>query len=187
MPGERPLYRERPRTLKGHPCGRARNGSLGMAGGRAEHVRLPTTNSRSRSTFPAATLGADQPLAPIDDGCIGPVPLDELGGVRLDLVLAAAAPHDQPQLGFRRIAERHRRAGFGFHRLREPRGPAGRADPVPPLASIHSITSSARARIDGGTVRPSALAVLRSMTSSNVVGCSTGRSAGLAPLRIFPA
>ena len=29
----------------------------------------------------------------------------------------------------------------------------------------HSITSSARARIDGGTVRPSALAVLRLITN----------------------
>ncbi len=54
------------------------------------------------------------------------------------------------------------------------------------LAAPHSMTSSARARIDCGTVRPSALAVLRLTTSSNVVGCSTGRSAGLAPLRIFP-
>jgi hypothetical protein len=31
-------------------------------------------------------------------------------------------------------------------------------------------------------VRPSALAVFRLMTSSNLVGCSTGRSPGLAPL-----
>src|SRR6516164_4245866 len=52
-------------------------------------------------------------------------------------------------------------------------------------APPHSMTSSARARIAGGTVRPSALAVLRLTTSSNVVGCWTGRSAGLAPLRIF--
>ena len=50
----------------------------------------------------------------------------------------------------------------------------------------YSITSSARDRIDGGTVRPSAFAVLTLMTSSNVVGCTTGRSAGLAPLRILP-
>src|SRR6516162_9829095 len=47
------------------------------------------------------------------------------------------------------------------------------------------MTSSARARIDGGIVRPSAFAVLRLTTSSNVVGCSTGRSAGFAPLRIL--
>src|SRR5258705_9566869 len=50
----------------------------------------------------------------------------------------------------------------------------------------HSITSSARASSVGGTVRPSALAVLRLMTSSNLVGCTTGRSEGLAPLRTRP-
>src|SRR5215471_12464194 len=44
--------------------------------------------------------------------------------------------------------------------------------------SAYSITSSARARINGGIVRPSALAVLRLMVSLNVVGCSIGRSAG---------
>ncbi len=37
----------------------------------------------------------------------------------------------------------------------------------------------------GGTVRPSAFAVLRLMTSSNFVGSSTGRSDGLVPLRIL--
>ena len=45
--------------------------------------------------------------------------------------------------------------------------------------------SSARASTAGGIVRPSAFAVLRLITSSNLVGCSTGRSAGLAPLRIL--
>jgi hypothetical protein len=34
-------------------------------------------------------------------------------------------------------------------------------------------------------VSPSAWDVFRLMTSSNVVGCSTGRSAGLAPFRIL--
>src|SRR5437660_7762857 len=34
-------------------------------------------------------------------------------------------------------------------------------------------------------VSPSSLAVLRLMISSNLVGCSTGKSPGLAPLRIF--
>src|SRR5262249_62270668 len=42
----------------------------------------------------------------------------------------------------------------------------------------HWITSSARASTDGGMVRPSAFAVLRLMTSSNLVACSTGGSAG---------
>src|SRR5262249_40459470 len=50
---------------------------------------------------------------------------------------------------------------------------------------LYSITSSARASRAGGTVSSSALAVLRFMTSSNSVGCSTGRSAGLVPFRIL--
>src|SRR4030088_2904581 len=49
----------------------------------------------------------------------------------------------------------------------------------------YSITSSARRRIDGGMVRPSALAVLRLTPSSNLIGCCTGRSAGFAPLMIL--
>ena len=49
----------------------------------------------------------------------------------------------------------------------------------------YSITSSARVSINGETVRPIALAALRFMTSSNLVGCSTGRSAGFAPLKIL--
>src|SRR5207302_10709565 len=40
----------------------------------------------------------------------------------------------------------------------------------------HSITSSARASSDGGISMPSALAVLRLMTSSILVGRSIGRS-----------
>ena len=35
-----------------------------------------------------------------------------------------------------------------------------------------------------GTSRPSAFAVRRLITSSNLVGCSTGMSAGLAPMRM---
>ena len=42
----------------------------------------------------------------------------------------------------------------------------------------HSITSSARASNVGGTVRPNARAVFRLITSSILVGCSTGKSAG---------
>ena len=47
------------------------------------------------------------------------------------------------------------------------------------------ITSSARSSSDCGIVRPSALAVLRLITSSNLVGCSMGKSPGFAPLRIL--
>ena len=48
----------------------------------------------------------------------------------------------------------------------------------------HWITRSARCSSDGETVMPSARAVLRLITKSMRVGCSTGRSVGLAPLRI---
>src|SRR5713226_2705600 len=58
-----------------------------------------------------------------------------------------------------------------------------RANECPP--ADHWITSSARSSSDGGIVRPSAFAVLRLITSSNLVGCSMGRSAGLAPLKIL--
>src|SRR5882724_453734 len=54
-----------------------------------------------------------------------------------------------------------------------------------PFASFHLITLSARYSIDCGIVRPICFAVLRFIASSNFVGCSTGRSAGLAPLRIL--
>src|ERR1700756_4000283 len=48
------------------------------------------------------------------------------------------------------------------------------------LAASHSITSSARARSVGGAVRPSALAVLRLMTNSYLVGACTGKSPGFS-------
>src|SRR5262249_1567964 len=50
--------------------------------------------------------------------------------------------------------------------------------------AAHSITSSRRARDVGGTSMPSALAVGRLMTNSNLVGCWTGKSLGLSPLRM---
>ena len=49
----------------------------------------------------------------------------------------------------------------------------------------YSITSSARASSVGGTSRPSTLAVVRLITSSNLVGNSIGRSPALAPFRIL--
>src|SRR5262249_16081458 len=49
----------------------------------------------------------------------------------------------------------------------------------------YSITLSASDRNDSGIISPSALAVFRLTTSSNLVGCSTGRSEGFAPRRIL--
>jgi hypothetical protein len=38
--------------------------------------------------LPAAALGADQPLAPIEDRGVGAIALGELGGVDFDLIVA---------------------------------------------------------------------------------------------------
>jgi hypothetical protein len=51
-------------------------------------------------------------------------------------------------------------------------------------AMIYSITSSARASNMGGMVRPSARAVGRLITKSNLVDCTTGRSIGFSPFRM---
>src|SRR5262249_26009613 len=59
------------------------------------------------------------------------------------------------------------------------------ACPSPP--ALYSITSSAATRRACGIVNPSAFAVLRLSTNSNLVGRMTGRSAGLSPLRMRPA
>src|SRR5262249_898643 len=53
------------------------------------------------------------------------------------------------------------------------------------VSQTYSIASSARASRAGGMVRPIALAVVRLMTSSNLVGCSTEISAGFAPRKIL--
>jgi hypothetical protein len=50
----------------------------------------------------------------------------------------------------------------------------------------YSITSSAIVSNSGEISRPSAFAVLTLMTSSNLVGCKTGNSAGFVPLRTLP-
>jgi hypothetical protein len=52
------------------------------------------------------------------------------------------------------------------------------------LAPLHSITWSASASSRSGTSRPSALAATTLMTSSYLVGISTGKSPGFVPLRM---
>jgi len=52
-----------------------------------------------------------------------------------------------------------------------------------PSEAAHSMTSSARARINGGMAKPSAVAVFRLTSSSKVAACCTGSSPGWAPFR----
>jgi hypothetical protein len=48
-----------------------------------------------------------------------------------------------------------------------------------------SMIRSARVSTDAGIVRPRAFAVFKLITNSNLLGCSTGNSAGLAPFNIL--
>src|SRR5262249_38054283 len=71
------------------------------------------------------------------------------------------------------------------------RATSGHAAAAPPSSVMKSRrfirSPSAVASSVGGTSMPSALAVLRLMTNSNLVACCTGMSIGFAPLRMFPA
>jgi hypothetical protein len=69
-----------------------------------------------------------------------------------------------------------------------PKRPRRRAADQPDelAPSDHSITSSATLSSDGGTLMSSVRAVSALMTSSNLDACTTGKSAGFAPLRMRP-
>src|SRR5215475_12722028 len=79
----------------------------------------------------------------------------------------------------------HRRRRLLRARRERPRCRA--AEKRDELASLHSITSSAICWRWVGTSRPSMSAVCALMTSSNLLDCTTGKSAGFAPLRMRPA
>src|SRR5262249_60060635 len=66
---------------------------------------------------------------------------------------------------------------LGLLRARRERPRRGRraAEKRDELAPLHSITSSARASTVAGTSRPSILAVVRVMTNSTLVACTTAR------------
>src|SRR5215467_3587033 len=93
------------------------------------------------------------------------------GGARLGRAAMQIADEREPWL----LRSRHHRPNC--------RAAEQRDDLAPPH---HSITSSAMASNDGGTVRPSIRAVWLLITRSNLDDCTTGRSMGFAPLRIRP-
>src|SRR5499427_8779038 len=92
-------------------------------------------------------------------------------------------------LGLRIVCEPHQHPDGAHAKLlcirRDRLGSQCAAEQRDELASLHSITSLANASSRSGTLRPSTFAVFRLITSSNLVGCWTGRSDALAPLRIL--
>src|SRR5262249_62298089 len=77
-------------------------------------------------------------------------------------------------------------AGALRARRKRPRGCRAIEERDELATGLHSITSSVIASTPGGMVSPSVRAVLRLITSSKRVDCTTGKSPGLAPLRIRP-
>src|SRR5262249_35917638 len=76
----------------------------------------------------------------------------------------------------------HRHCCLLRPRRERPRG--GDAEQRDELAAVHSITSSARSSRPIGSSIPNARAALRLTMSENLVGCCTGKSPGLTPLRM---
>jgi hypothetical protein len=111
-----------------------------------------------------AVAGHDgRSLRPIIDGEVSP--LDQAA-----LVETSSHDGNERRIGGRRTAAEE--ADHRHRRLLRPRGERPRrrsAESQDELAASHSITSSARPMSGSGTVRPSALAVLRLMISSTFV------------------
>src|SRR5207245_2659960 len=126
-----------------------------------------------------------------DAGVAGHPAIVDLEVAAVDPTQIREAPRERrevvPKIGIV-FGRRHQHAdaphSFALLRPRGQRPCRRAAEQRDELAAFHSITSSARVSRVGGTSRPSALAVLRLIRSSNFVGCWTGRSAGLSPLRM---
>jgi hypothetical protein len=72
----------------------------------------PVSSAHHHSDLPAAATGADQPLAPIENGGLAAEPSSHLGGVGLDLVAVFPAQHDQSDSGSASVHCRDRRVGW---------------------------------------------------------------------------
>src|SRR5262249_37484486 len=157
----------RGRTLRGERCR--------LAPGRHDHGHL-SVHQISRHGWQAVVVTIrpaelNRDVLPLDEAALGQAVAE--CGDEVRRILRRARAHETD--------DRDRRL-LRLCRKRPRRRSAESQDELPPP---HSITSSASADSEGGTVIPSALAVLRLMISSNFVGCSTGSSLGPTPRRIL--
>src|SRR5215813_6841330 len=115
-----------------------------------------------------------------------------LAGSCVALNIIRSIAHDQPQQNFKYIWLDFGLSDRNDNRIETIRGSLEKSESccfLPNRKSAienrkyHLMTLSARANTFGGIVRPICLAAFRLMTNSNFIGCSTGRSAGLTPLR----
>src|SRR5262249_16782518 len=128
--------------------------------------------------------GADQvhvvggpALVELNVDAFRPAPFPQLfpegAHTRLHFHICRSIGHQKPDAPDALVLLRPRRERPRGHRAAEQRDE---------LAAFHSITSSASASSFSGTSMPSARAVFRLITNSNLVGCWSGKSLGLTPL-----
>jgi hypothetical protein len=165
-----------------------------LAFSREAHVTMPTDAPRQKSRKPRGSYTSGARLRSCLSGtmCRGGAVPAACGNKILTILAPYTFSHNQGQEFACRRRCPH---GRSPSESRPNRCSAANGESVPrqdscsaakPLGGVHhSITSSARARSVGGIVRASALAVLRLIISSNLVGCAIGRLLGLSPLRIL--
>src|SRR5262245_35919897 len=161
------------RVAPGHKDDRHRRG-CGLGCDRRRGIAddqgyLPAKKVRYQKRQPSLILGRavlDRNVPALDEACF----LQALAQHSHVMLPAWQEPHHRHCRLLRARPERPRRRA---------------ADERDEVALPHSITSSARASSVAGTSIPSALAVLRLITISNLVGCWTGKSAGVAPFKIL--
>src|SRR5262249_35624466 len=148
-------------------CSLSRERSRGIAD---DQSYLPAKKVRQQKRQPVGLiLGKavlDSDVLALNEACFLQA-LAEPGRV-MRQVSAAEKPHHRHRRLLRPRRERPRRRAPEQH---------------DELAPFHSITLSARSTSPLGISWPIAFAVLRLMISSNLLGCSTGRSAGFVPRR----
>src|SRR5262249_52358575 len=129
------------------------------------------------------TLGAfaGEPVIELDIVALGPAefmePLPESRKVALPDFIVLGKAHDHADAPHPLALPRASRERPRSRRAAEQRDQ---------LATFHSITSSATASNLSEISRPRVFAVLRLITRSNLVGCTTGKSAGFSPLSTRP-
>jgi hypothetical protein len=109
----------------------------------------------------AAAAGANEPRLPVKHGRLRAIAGGVLGRIGFNLMAAIPAPYDEPHAGRGSTAERHRRAGLGFHprrcrfraataaRGRSPGVDAGKGALVTVDGGSTSARMASRARIRG--------------------------------------
>src|SRR5258707_7637759 len=160
--------------------------SLALDQPRQSALRYPAVRSNRASTYSVRRQPAPihTPLRSRTTSAIAPPTISHSArGTQIPITHAAPPTYPFPRFpplevsGRRPRCARHHLHGAGIRKPSHKRTHAPQQN--------YSITSTACASSVGGTVRPSAFAVLRLMTRSNFVGSSTGRSDGFAPLRIL--